>query len=190
MSSSQENRMRSILDLWDYELERNNAGAFGMQYIVSHPTTRLQSNHILKATTLIQQIMGFIAGGDGLSKAEVDLLCENQQLLCSYTFTSKLAKSNLEIGASLSDQQLSEVITDYMEGCELSMADNKQYLVSALYMTLCVAGSDGLGQESTDKFYVVTDKMGFTKTESDKILKTYWMECELIAAFNDIYDQK
>merc|ERR1719474_1547352 len=92
MSSAQATRMNSIIDLWDYELERNNAGAFGMQYIVSHPTTRLQSNHILKATTLIQQIMGFIAGGDGLSKAEIDLLCANQQLLCNYTFTSKVAQ--------------------------------------------------------------------------------------------------
>merc|ERR1719384_2355622 len=76
MSSSQQNKMTAIIDLWDYELERNNAGAFGMQYIVSHPTTRIQNSHILKATSLFQQIMGFIAGADGLSKAEIQLLTE------------------------------------------------------------------------------------------------------------------
>jgi len=161
-----------------------------MQYIVSHPTTRLQSNHILKATSLIQQIMGYIAGGDGLSKAEIDLLCDNQQLLCSYTFTSKLAKSNLEIGASFNDEQLSEAIIGYMEGCDISMEEHKQHLVSALYMTLCVAGSDGLGEGAIAKFNEVTEKMGFSQADSDKILRTYWMECELIAAFNDMYDQK
>ncbi len=58
MSSSQETRMKDIIELWDYELERNNAGAFGMQYIVSHPKTRIQNTHILKATSLFQQIMG------------------------------------------------------------------------------------------------------------------------------------
>eukprot|EP01083_Nonionella_stella_P288425 981502_1 len=104
MSSSQETRMRDIIDLWDYELERNNAGAFGMQFIVSHPTTRIQNTHILKATSLFQQIMGYIAGGDGLSQAEIDLLCENQQLLCNYSFTSKVARNNLEIGALFTEE--------------------------------------------------------------------------------------
>ena len=70
MSSSQMNKMTAIIDLWDYELERNNAGAFGMQYIVSHPTTRIQNRHVLKTTALFQQIMGFMAckSGKGLSE--------------------------------------------------------------------------------------------------------------------------
>jgi len=188
MSSAQATRMNSIIDLWDYELERNNAGAFGMQYIVSHPTTRLHSAHILKATALIQQIMGYIAGGDGLSQAEIDLLCENQQLLCCYTFTAKLARENLEIGASFDEKQLSEAIAGYLEGCDVSMdGDKKQHLVSALYMTLCVAGSDGLGEANVSKFHVVTEQMGFSQQESDKIVKTYKLECDLISSFNDIY---
>ena len=158
-----------------------------MQYIVSHPTTRLQSTHILKATSLIQQIMGYIAGADGLSKAEIDLLVENQQLLCSYSFTSKQATSNLELGASFDDEQLSEAITGYMEGCNVSIKDHKQHLVSSLYMTLCVAGSDGIGDKEIARFNAVTLQMGFTKTESDRILQTYNKECDLIASFNDLY---
>merc|ERR1712173_109260 len=98
--------------------------------------------------------------------------------------------TNLEIGATFNDEELSKAITDYMEGCDVSMEHNRQHLVSVLYMTLCVAGSDGLGEAEISKFYTVTDKMGFKKEESDKILKTYQMECNLIASFNDIYDPK
>jgi len=185
--------MQSILDLWDYELARNNAGAFGMQYIVSHPSTRAraESQHLLKSTSLMQQIMGYIAGGDGLSQAEIDLLCENQQLLCSYTFTSKLAKTNLEKGAAFTDAELTEAIAKYLEmtGSEDS-TKSRQHLVSSLYMTLCVAGSDGLGDAETDKFYIAADKMGFERAASDQILTTYRLECQLIASFNEIYAEK
>eukprot|EP00483_Globobulimina_turgida_P012918 UN12942 len=187
MSPSQENRMKEIMELWDYELERNNAGAFGMQYIVSHPTTRIQNTHILKATSLFQQIMGYIAGAGGLSQAEIDLLCENQHLLCNYTFTSKVARNNLEIGAKFTDQQLNGTITKYINECGI---DNKQHLVSGLYMCLCVSGSDSLGSGEIQKYFIVADKMGFSRDKSDKILSTYFMECELIASFNDIYEQK
>ena len=185
MTSRQETRMNSILDLWDYELARNNAGAFGMQYIVSHPTTRIQNNHILKATSLFQQIIGYIAGGDGLSKAEIDLLCQNQQLLCNYTFTSKVALKNLEIGSKLNDKELNEIINKYLTEC--GIGDNKQHIISGLYMSLCVSGSDGLGHEEVKKYYIVADKMGLKREESDKILNTYYLECELIASFNDMY---
>ena len=188
MSSTQENKMNSIIDLWDYELERNNAGAFGMQYIVAHPTTRIQNTHILKATSLFQQIMGYICGADGLSQAEIDLLCENQQLLCNYTFTSKVATHNLEIGAKFTQNELDDTIKQYLNECGLS--EHKQHLVSGLYMCLCVSGSDGLGLEEIEKYFIVADKMGFSRDESDKILNTYYLECELIASFNDIYNTK
>lgn len=186
MSSSQQNKMTAIIDLWDYELERNNAGAFGMQYIVSHPTTRIQNSHILKTTALFQQIMGFMASGDGLSEAEIVLLCQNQQLLCNYTFTSKVARNNLEIGASFNEQQLDDAITHYIEKCEVG--ENKQHFVSGLYMMLCVSGSDGLGSETIDKYHMVANKMGFSKEAADKILDTYHKECDLISSFNDIYN--
>ena len=190
ITTKQENRMNSILDLWDYELERNNAGAFGMQYIVSHPTTKIQSKHILKATSLFQQIMGYIAGADGLSKAEIDLLCQNQQLLCNYTFTSKVALKNLEIGANFTDNELDNVISKYLNECGLDENENDkhQHLVSGLYMCLCVSGSDGLQDEQISKYHIVAQKFGFDKVLSDKILNTYYLECDLIASFNDIYD--
>ena len=101
----------NCMDVWDYELVRNNAGAFGMQYIVSHPTTQFQSSHIMWAASLTQQIMGYIAGTDGLSEAEIDLLCENQELLCPDNTNSNVAKDNLEIGASFTEKELSEAIT-------------------------------------------------------------------------------
>eukprot|EP01084_Bolivina_argentea_P016215 30361_1 len=176
MSSTQEHHMKNILELWDYELERNNAGAFGMQYIVSHPTTHIQNTHILKATSLFQQIMGYIAGADGLSQGEIDLLCENQQLLCNYTFTSQVAKNNLELGASFTEQHLDASIRKYLKDCHAE--DHKQYLVSGLYMCLCVSGSDGLRTKQITNYYQVADKMGFSRDESDKILSTYYLECE------------
>ena len=80
-------------------------------------------------------------------------------------------------------------ISRYMKDCDVSLKDNREHLVSALYMTLCVAGSDGLEEAHIVKFYAVTDLMGFSKEESDKIMKTYRLECELISSFNDIYDQ-
>jgi len=180
------------MNVWDYELERNHAGAFGMQYIISHPTTYSQSKHIMWATSLIQQIMGYIAGADGLSEAEIDLLCENQQYLsrdlCTQTFSSNAAKDNLEIGASFSEIELTEAVIGYLNECDVVLESSKEHFVSALYMALCVAGSDGLEQAHMDKFFDVADVMGFTIQDSKKILRTYQLECELISSFNDIYD--
>ena len=113
-------------------------------------------------------------------------MCKNQQLLCNYSFTSKAARNNLEIGASFNEQQLDDAISHYVQKCEVG--DNKQHFVSGLYMMLCVCGSDGLGSESISKYYTIADKMGFSKEAADQILNTYHKECDLISSFNDIYD--
>ena len=178
--------MTAIIDLWDYELERNNAGAFGMQYIVAHPSARMPSKHILKTTALFQQIMGFMANDDGLSEAEILLLCENQHLLCNYSFTSQVARNNLQSGALFTAQQLDDAIAAYMEKCEAG--EDKRHFISNLYMMLCVAGSDGLSKGKISRYHQIAQKMGFDKVMADKILQTYFKECELISSFNDIYN--
>merc|ERR1712129_171363 len=98
----------------------------------------------------------------------------------------EVARNNLEIGASFNEQQLDEAIADYVNKCEVG--ENKQHFVSGLYMMLCVSGSDGLGSQTIEKYHAVANKMGFSKEAANKILNAYYKECDLISAFNEMYN--
>ena len=126
-------------------------------------------------------IQGFVAGADGLYDVQYDIFCKNQQIWSNYKSSNKHVIECMQQGMNFTEKELDETVKRFVEDFDQGPVS----LHCNLYISLCIAGSDGLSKEEIDRFYLVSNKFGLTKEKADKILDTYLAECRLMKAFDE-----
>ena len=163
-------RLIELLDLW-----KGNSGLFFNAYVIrvvykdfleaKHPDV---VSSVVKATSLLS----YIAGADGLSKTERDLLLASQRIWSDNQASHKQLNDAIEYGLNLTPTeavQLEHEISDSV-GTD---KEARQTLHTLLYYSLLIAGSDGLSNVEKDRFISVAKNMNVKNDVIQSIFKLY-----------------
>eukprot|EP01084_Bolivina_argentea_P188373 324297_1 len=128
--------------------------------------------------------MARIAGADGLSEEENEVLIKSMSIWSGYTVTEKELETVIKEGVEMNTDEAANA--GKMAANAAGGFDAYTSSIHILYWALFTAGVDGLSNEEKDTFKEIGKKMNIKQEDIDEILKVYLMEVEFGKRLNNL----